>query len=412
MGFGHVEAANLFTRGRPVVQSYERFPVHAAVSTFAHSSVGGAYSARRAWDSFGYMKLEPTDSAAAATAMATGVKTRYGRIGLDADGDPRVTVLEYAEARGKATGVVSTVEFSSATSASFVAHDVDRDNYQDIANEMLKESATDVIMGTGNPYFTDYGDPRTPSSRSFQRVGGQDAWERLAAGTLGGDADGDGDADPFTLVQSLEEFEALATGPAPARVCGVPQVYTTLQQARSGDTSADAFAVPMNANVPSLARMTQGALNVLDADEDGFVLVIEGGAIDWASHYNQPGRLIEEQQDLNAAADAVVRWVETSSGWDETLVILTADHETGYLTGPASGQYRFGPVWNRLVNNGRGVMPGMAFNTGGHTNSLVPLYANGPGAYALRAAVKGIDPVRGPYVDNTDIAKTMFAVIR
>ncbi len=83
--------------------------------------------------------------------------------------------------------------------------------------------------------------------------------------------------------------------------------------------------------------MTKAALNVLDDDPNGFFIMIEGGAVDWAAHANQSGRLIEEMNDFNKSIEAVIRWIDTNSNWNETLVIITADHETGHLTGPGSG---------------------------------------------------------------------------
>jgi alkaline phosphatase len=168
----------------------------------------------------------------------------------------------------------------------------------------------------------------------------------------------------------------------------------------------------MNANVPDLPTMTKGALNVLDANRKGFFLMIEGGAVDWAGHANQPGRTIEEQIDFNKAVEAVVRWVHRNSDWDETLVIVTGDHETGYLTGPGSGQFASGPLWTPLANNGIGMLPGMQFNSGDHTNALIPLYAKGSAARHLRSASRGMDPVRGAYMDNTDIAKIAFSTMK
>ena len=143
------------------------------------------------------------------------------------------------------------------------------------------------------------------------------------------------------------------------------------------------YTVPMNANVPDLATMTKGALNVLDANRKGFFLMVEGGAVDWAGHANQPGRTIEEQVDFNEAVAAVCRWVRRNSNWDETLVIVTGDHETGYLWGPGSGADATGKgTWVPLVNNGEDAVPGMQFNSGDHTNSLIPFFAKGEGARA------------------------------
>jgi alkaline phosphatase len=152
--------------------------------------------------------------------------------------------------------------------------------------------------------------------------------------------------------------------------------------------------------------MTQAAINILDDDPDGFTLVVEGGAIDWAAHAapaDQPGRMIEELVDFNQAVEAVVSWVESNSSWADTLVVVTGDHETGYLWGPGSD-----PAWQPLVNHGAGVLPGMQFHTDNHSNSLIAIYARGEGAQAFAAQLSGFDPVRGSYVDNTRIAQVVF----
>ncbi len=190
-------------------------------------------------------------------------------------------------------------------------------------------------------------------------------------------------------------------------MAGIAQVGSTLQSGRAGDTKADAFAVPFNDNVPDLSQMTLAAFNVLDNDPDGFCIMIEGGAIDWAAHSNLPGRMIEEEVDFSKAVEAVVRWVNRHSNWSETLLIVTGDHETGYLTGPGSD-----PEWKPLVGNGQGRMPGMEWHSGNHTNSLLPLYAKGVGADGFNRMIVQRDPMRGPYIDNTSIAKLIFAALR
>jgi alkaline phosphatase len=128
----------------------------------------------------------------------------------------------------------------------------------------------------------------------------------------------------------------MASGDTPLRVIGLPQVHETLQQKRRGDDLADPYVVNRTETVPTLAEMSQVALNVLDNNRDGFFLMIEGGAVDWAGHDNQSGRLIEEEIDFNRAVEAVAAWIEKNSSWDDTLLIVTADHETGYLNGPGS----------------------------------------------------------------------------
>ena len=270
---------------------------------------------------------------------------------------------------------------------------------------MVYDSRIDVIMGAGHPWHDADGRKRkTPNT--FKYVGGKTTWNELVAGIAGGDADGDGVDDPWLLKQERAEFQALAAGPTPKRVIGIPKVYKTLQQGRSGDVHADPYGVPFIETVPTLEEMTNAALNILDDDPDGFFLMVEGGAIDWAGHANQSGRMIEEQLDFEMAVKAVVDWVKKNSNWGETLLIVTGDHETGYLTGPESD-----PAWEPIVNNGAGNLPGMEWHSGDHTNSLIMLTAKGDAARMLKQYATENDPVRGPYLDNTALAKVVLWAI-
>jgi alkaline phosphatase len=297
--------------------------------------------------------------------------------------------------------VVTSVEWSHATPAGFVAHNISRNDYMAIAQEMVYDSAVDVVMGAGHPWFDKDGQSRaTPNT--FQYVGGETTWNELVAGTAGGDADGDGVPDPWVLVETRGEFQALMSGPTPKRVLGTAQVYQTLQQERGGDANADPYVVPLIETVPTLEETARAALNILDDDPEGFFLMIEGGAVDWASHANQSGRMIEEQIGFDDAVQAVVDWVETNSNWGETLLIVTGDHETGYLTGPGSD-----PDWTPIANNGAGNLPGMEWHSGEHTNRLIPVFANGDAATMFSLYADGDDPVHGPYVDNTDLVKVI-----
>lgn len=402
-GYNQIDAASMYQYGKIGVQVYEHFPFKFGMSTY--SADGNGYNPQSAWGDFNYVKSGATDSASAGTAMSTGVKTNDRAIGVDMNGNPLKHVAQRAEELGKATGVVTSVQWSHATPASFVAHNVHRDNYEQIAREMVLSSATDVIMGAGHPWFDNNGQPKA-APNTYKYVGGQSTWDALAAGTAGGDADGDGIADPWKLIQKRDEFRSLMAGDTPKRLIGVAQAYTTLQQGRGGDAKADPYAVPLNETVPTLAEMTRGALNVLDNDRDGFFLMVEGGAVDWAGHANQSGRVIEEEIDFNKAVEAVVDWVKENSNWGETLLIVTGDHETGYLTGPGSN-----PTWQSLVNNGAGNLPGVQWNSGSHTNSLVPIFAKGDAARFLKGYADQSDPVRGSYVDNTEVAKLIFEVV-
>ncbi len=404
-GFNHYKSADYYNCGRSPGQYYEFFSVRLAMSTYPY---GGSYDPNLAWASFDYVDDGYTDSAAAATAMATGVKTYNAAIGVDVNGNPVLNLVELAEQLGKSTGVVTTVPFSHATPAGFVAHNPERDDYQGIAWQMIFDSNTRVIMGCGNPDYDS--DGKRVSYPDYTYVG-ESEWAALKNGTAGGDVDGDGIPDHWTLIQTRAEFQMLAKkGKTPKRVFGVPQVFDTLQQKRSGDASADPYHVPFTQTVPTLAEMTNAALNVLDNDPNGFFIMIEGGAVDWTAHANESGRLIEEMNDFNKSIEAVIWWVNTKSSWNDTLVIITADHETGHITGPGSGQTDQGPVWNTIVNNGRGKLPGIEWHSGSHTNSLVPFFAKGRGAEQFRKTIDGKDPLRGPYIDNTDIANTIFTL--
>jgi alkaline phosphatase len=403
-GYYHIDAAAIYQYGHTPSPLYSQFSLSCAMATF---SAGGSYDPNLAWASFGYVKHGYTDSAAAATAMSTGIKTYDGAIGVDLNKMPRTHMIERCEQLGKTTGVVTTVQFSHSTPAGFVAHNPDRDNYKEIAREMLLESAVDCIMGCGHPLYDNDGKRRSIAG-AYKYVGGKSTWNDLLAGAAGADADADGVNDPWTLVQTRAEFQALADGNTPKRLCGIPQVYDTLQQARSGDKNADPYVVPLITTVPTLEEMTKAAINVLDDDPDGLFLMIEGGAVDWASHKSRSGRMLEEQIDFDKAVQAVMEWINQNSSWDQTLLIVTADHECGYLTGPDSGDKTDGPVWNDLVNNGKDKLPGMKWHSGSHTNSLVPFYAKGRGTNLFKAAAVNSDPTRGPYIDNTTIAKTIF----
>lgn len=415
---------------------------HCAVSTFAwieaddgppygdYGFVGlHGYDPALAWASWTYLQNYATDSAAAATAMATGHKTYNAAIGTGVgDGTPDGRVIlpnltERAEAAGWATGVVTSVPLSHATPAAFAAHEVFRSDYANIALD-LTASGLEVVMGAGHPDYDHDGvwAPGNPANAAdWAYVGGYANWQALVAGTAGGGsgsggAGGTSGAAPWTLIDDLAAFEALADGLAvPARVFGVAPVAETLQQRRAGAPPANGteppYAVPPLATVPSLELMTRGALNVLSRDPDGFFLMVEGGAVDWAAHAQQLGRLIEEMDGFRAAVAAVAAWVELHSSWDETLVIVTSDHETGSLWGPGVVADRPGTWFRSLVDNGAGTLPGFQFYTSGHSNQLVPLHARGRGAELLAAAADQHDSRRGAYLDNTEIAQAVFALL-
>ena len=165
--------------------------------------------------------------------------------------------------------------------------------------------------------------------------------------------------------------------------------------------------------------------------------MIEGGAVDWAGHSNNMDLMIGELMDFNEAVDAVIDWVNTNdSAWANTLLIVTSDHETGYLT-PGPGIFQDQPLGEvsddtlaleKIIANsgGRraswldadsdsvidsGELVYWAWNSGVHTNTLVPLYARGVGAELFDTYATSSDPVRGSYLDNTNVFSTMAKMV-
>jgi len=411
-GFNQVDAASLYQYGETGKQVYEQFPVKYAMSTYPINGQG--YDPKLAWLDFDYVNQKPTDSAASATTMATGVKTLNGSIGVDSDGNEIENISERVEKFGKASGVISSVMFSHATPAGFSVHNESRGNYEEIAKAMIKNSKLEVIMGGGHPLYDNDSQPQ--SENNYRYVGGEETWISLVEGKIGNDSDGDGSPDSWVLIEDQTEFQKLMSGPTEKRLIGIPKVASTLQQSRGGDTQAEPFAVAFTSNVPTLEEMTKVAINVLDNDPDGFFLMVEGGAIDWASHGNLSGRMIEEEISFNKAIEAAIKWVENNSSWEETLIVVTGDHETGYLTGPGSNpegdqtNLATNEIWKPLVNNGKGTQPGMEWHSEGHTNSLIPFFAKGTGSEKFIERVKGTDPVRGPFIDDSDLGQVLLSL--
>lgn len=265
-----------------------------------------------------------TDSAAGATAFAAGVRTFNGAIGVAPDSTPVRTVLELAESRRMATGLVATSTLTHATPASFAAHVPSRAMHLEIAAD-IAEREIEVLLGGGLRYF----DPA-------QRPDGQDLLGRITRGAA--------------YVTTPEEFRALDTKAVPKLV----------------GLFANDNPPPAGSRAPSLAELTRGALDVLARDRDGFFLMVEGSQIDWRAHENGTlQEVIAEVLDLDLALREALRFQAERRG--NTLIVVVADHETGGLAlhGDAMGIFR------------------AHYTTEGHTAEMVPLFAAGPGASAF-----------------------------
>lgn len=403
MGAEHIRAAQFYLNGKDSC-ILETFPVRTWMSTF---SGDGNYSPDSAAADALYVRYKPTDSAASATALSTGVKTYDAAIGVDMVGTPLQTISEAASLAGKATGVVTTVPFSHATPAGMVAHQLSRNSFAQIATEMIFFSHLDVILGGGHPGFDPDGNPVSSELWNYEYSGGKETWNTLVAGTAN-----NLDGASWTLVQSRGAIDSIATGKrkAPGNLIGVMPVFETLQQRRTSSIPGGPALEPMpgtsplTSTVPTLSSMTLAAFRSLDQNPQGFYLMVEGGAIDWASHKNQSSRMIEETIDFFQAVETVVTWIETHGGWEENLLIITADHETGYLSSPTAGG-------TPIINQGKGVMPDMRWFAAAHTNSLVRLFAKGKYSEEILHLIQGIDPMRGEYTDNALIGQFVHRLL-
>lgn len=433
--WGTWDMASYWATGMKNGQAYADFPVKLGMTTYPLNTSSTptftgipriSYDPAKAWDTtpnsgsyggrpsyfngYDYIKRNYTDSAAAGTALATGQKTYNNAIDFDDFGRPMPYITQDAKAMGRSTGVVSSVPFSHATPATFGAQNISRNNYHQIAEQMLANPDLDLIMGGGDPRYDSNGALRTTPRQTYMSV---DQLNRLLAN------------DPIynrTLISDVADFRAMAAGTSipDGRVIGLAQTGDTLQANRSrpADPSnisveeGKASGVPFNTNVPTLVEMTAGAINYLSRNPNGFFLMVEGGAVDWMAHANNTGRIIEEQVDFDRAVAWAIDWVENFSSLSDTLMIVLTDHGNGMPMGPNSDTIPFEPIENR----GRGVLPGVRRHYGTHTNENTLFWAKGAGAEAFYRHVVGIDEGLvtflghgdGRYIDNIAV----FAVMR
>lgn len=281
-----------------------------------------------------------TDSAASATAMATGLKTDNGHISVDPDEAILETILEIAETCGMATGLVTTVQISHATPGAFAAHVPDRNMYTEIALQMI-ESGVDVLLGGGEDEFLP-----TAESGCYPEAG-----ERGDGRNLVSEAQSAG----FVYVCDL---------------AGLTAVNPLTTDRLLGLFADEGMVRPFS---PSLEVMTGSAIEILQRDPDGFFLMVEGGQIDWAAHANDGANVIG---DVIGFDEAVSVGLDYAALQPDTLVIVTADHETG---GMATSLTSSGDP----EEDGPFFMPDstpfyLNWTTTGHTAADVPVTASGP----------------------------------
>ncbi len=316
------------------------------------------------------------DSAASATALASGCWTVNGRLNTSWDAKTKFeTLAQQAKKQGKQTGVVTTVQVSHATPAGMIARQVNRNDYADIFKVMLSD--LDVIMGCGHPLFDNHGKHVVPDDDLvFRFLGGKDSFYSLK----------NNQADAYFL-DSLESLQSLSRNPVTvSKLVAIAPIHETLQQRRltNEQDSRQPSGLAKNEQIPNLELLTKVALQQLGQAKEGAFLMVEGGAVDWAHHQHDFTKALEEQLDFNAAVDAVIDWVEEESSWQETLLIVTSDHETGALWGEAALEQEDKLDIEKLEaylsaprNKGKGVIPDMNYLSLAHTNNLVPLWALG-----------------------------------
>ncbi|MEQ1745570.1 MAG: alkaline phosphatase [Saprospiraceae bacterium] len=264
-----------------------------------------------------------TDSAAGATAFACGCKTYNGAIGMTVQKKPCLSLLEEAEAFGLATGLVSTSSITHATPAAFVAHVKDRSSMEEIATHFLKTDV-DLLIGGGMRYFI----ARTNDQRNLSQ-------ELTDKGYVVSDF----------LQKKLSECVL-----DPQR----PFVwFSAVKEPQAIDEGRDYLPLASRLAPDFLARRS----------EKGFFLMIEGAQIDWACHGNKDSLTVDEMLDFDQAIGEVLRFAEKDGN---TLVIVTADHETGGMA---------------LLRGADRQSLKLKFTTDYHTATLVPVFAYGPGAH-------------------------------
>ena len=259
-----------------------------------------------------------TDSAAGATAFACGQKTYNGAIGVDATGKPIPTILEMAERNGLATGLVATCSITHATPACFISHQPSRSMDEAIALDFLKTDI-DVFIGGGRKFFSQRSDGLNLND-SLKRHG-------------------------YQIANSIQEVQQITKGKMAAFLADE-------QQAKFSAGRGD-----------ELVKSTEAAIQLLKGNKIGMFMMIEGSQIDWGGHSNDTQYIIDEMIDFDNAIGKVLDFAAADGN---TLVVITADHETGGFS-LVGGDMKAGTVDGK-------------FTTGNHTGVMIPVFAFGPGA--------------------------------
>lgn len=427
VGLNQIRAANYYI-GK--TEQYQQFPVQLFHSTYPLVSdesirlatYNNSYESTLAWTDKVYLRnrTNATCSGASATAIASGTKTYYYGLGVDVNKNAVHTIARHAKSMGKSVGLATNIPVADATPAAFLANNVSRNNAAEIMRQLIIESKADVIIGGGHPEYDKHG--QLLAKPDYKAIGGLEFWEDLHAGntlfrtpsnsgwTTVQDIDNDGNPDAWTIIEDSTDFAKYAYEPTPKRVLGMAKVESSMQFYRTGIDKQQVHFDDLNSNMPALWQIARVGLQTLKPNPQGFFLMIEGDAADNAGHQNYKGRLIEEMISFNTAVDTVIAWIEQNGGWDENLLIVTADHETGLLAHPNFDSDSSMLKHYDIVDNGVGNIPGMTFYATHHSNQLIPMFAKGAGAEIFNTYADEHDIVRGKFLNNSEIGQALFTL--
>lgn len=269
-----------------------------------------------------------TDSGAGGTAMAIGQKTNYHSVGVDVNGNPQPSLIKLAKQKGMSAGVAVTCRLWDATPADFCCHNTDRDNEDENIADYVNCEA-DYVVGGGAKKFENRKDGRNIFKELEQKG--------------------------YQVARSWEECKNLKSG----KIFAVTDSVDTPLPAERGDR---------------LAQSSLKGIELLNQNPNGFFMMIEGSQLDDYGHFNDLDLLMQETHDFDRTVGKILEWAAKDG---ETLVVVTADHETGGLT-LIDGDKDKGEIKCK-------------FSTTGHSGVMVPVYAFGPGAELFTGIYENTD---------------------
>lgn len=306
-----------------------------------------------------------TDSAAGGTALATGTRTNNGYVGAGPDGNQLTSVLRKAQAYGMKTGIVVNTTLTEATPGAFYAGVTSRKMVYDIAKQFT-ESEVDVAIGGGLDHFV--GRPDSLDLTAVLIEKGYDVylnWETVL----------ETESDKFVGILPLYDLHRREENNGTASAAEGQEVCLAAQMAALND---EATREQLSEPTVYLEKATAKALEVLSRNnKDGFFLMIESAIIDGYGHNNDTEGMVVEMKEFDCTLRQMIDYVNRHP---ETLLVVTADHETG-----GTGVY-----YNGHVPGNEGPLR-LKFSTSGHTGTIVPIFAYGAGAESFAGVMKNVD---------------------